>query len=831
MQKLTPRGSCPHSSDRHKAFPLTIDQGSPLPLAIISLTLMSIAPPTYAAQTEQVAKNATHSPSAQSAQSNSPRNLEQDDERAKPAMQQEHQDFANLTRSQTPPHTQPAQPQEEHAAPLQALRNPSPDPILSSAEPELNSTSQPPLAKSVTLNRTPDLSQQAQDQHIADGMGHAPQATVISSTTINQTEHAPNLTILSQERESAAAAAEPLPQQQRQPAAVSPEPLAQEQIVHPKAEELPIAPKAKVLPGLRIASPNHEDIDFGGIGGGMPAGDGALDTLPGDGSGVAIPALAGGIPGLGGAAAGFAHYPKTTAAMLVTTGVAAATWTLTQTEAGAYVTQGLSDAVEKATTYFTADTTSTSQTETPPENPARSHKSAFECAEDPALHQAPANAATTTSQAQSTPPSDLSQRQEPLSTVASTAESDARPAHTPEPEPEPVVAQAINTEEPQSTVTENPTAPTTPPVDTNQTLPEEPAPATLLDAEQDTDTAPDAEPESPPLAPEPIVTASTPPAIAKAPVRPIAGSYNSNAWAANTLFQLNLDDRLDSYPSSDTPSAQGSAWIRYHGSRSHLRDDSDELRTQGDKNTIQMGINMLGLPVGDRAEFTLGVMGGYGHYSGRTRSSRLDDFATGKVDGHSIGLYSTYQQNASQRHGLYADTWVLWNRFNNSVKTESSPAERYNARGLTASLELGYHFTLAEHDNVKYVLRPQTQLIYQNVRANDLHQVDGTRIDFLNSSRLQSTIGLRAAAHISTGISTMITPHIEANWLHATKGYGVKLDNTATRMDSGRNIGQLKLGLQGDLNRRVSLSLELVHQQGNGGYRETGGNLAGRYRY
>ena len=134
-------------------------------------------------------------------------------------------------------------------------------------------------------------------------------------------------------------------------------------------------------------------------------------------------------------------------------------------------------------------------------------------------------------------------------------------------------------------------------------------------------------------------------------------------------------------------------------------------------------------------------------------------------------------------------------------------------------------------DNVKYVLRPQTQIIYQNVRSNDFHQADGTRVDFLNHARLQTAIGVHAAAQISTGLTTMITPHVEANWLHATQGYGVKLDDTSARMDNGRNIGQLKLGLQGDLNRRMSLNLELFHLQGNGGYRETGGNLAAKYRY
>ncbi|WP_415805268.1 autotransporter outer membrane beta-barrel domain-containing protein [Bordetella muralis] len=314
-------------------------------------------------------------------------------------------------------------------------------------------------------------------------------------------------------------------------------------------------------------------------------------------------------------------------------------------------------------------------------------------------------------------------------------------------------------------------------------------------------------------------------------LEPKAGSYNSNAWAANTMFRMNLNDRLGSYFQGEGHPHQGSAWIRYSGSHSALKDESGQLRTKGDKNTVMMGIDMLVDSTNDRDQVTLGVMGGYGHYDGKTSSSLAGFGSKGKVDGYGLGLYGTYQQNAETQQGVYVDSWLLWNQFDNHVKGNDLPGEKYKSKGMTASLELGYNAKIAEHNNVKYVLQPHAQLIYQHVRSDNFTDGNGTRIEFLNGSRMQTSVGLRAAAHVPTGLTSIITPHIEANWLHTTKGYGVRMNNADAKMNSGRDAGQLKLGVEGNLNQRLSLNVEVFHNQGTAGYHETGGNLMAKYRY
>ena len=320
-------------------------------------------------------------------------------------------------------------------------------------------------------------------------------------------------------------------------------------------------------------------------------------------------------------------------------------------------------------------------------------------------------------------------------------------------------------------------------------------------------------------------------ATRKPPVLPDAGAYNSNAWTANTMFQSSLNDRLSSYSMGEAGDRQGNAWIRYSGARNRLKDNSGTLRTSGDKNIVMMGVDLLAQSRTQHDQYSIGVMGGYGHYTGRTRSDSLTSISTGKVDGYGVGLYGTYQQDAATQQGLYADSWLLWNKFDDTVKNGRLPHERYDAKGVTASVELGYHQKLAERDNVQYLVQPRVQAIYQNVRSDSFYQADGSRVEFLNRSRMQTTVGLRASAHIPTGLTSSATPYMEANWLHTTRGYGVRINNVGAEMDSGRNTGQLKLGITGTPNRQVSLNVDLFHNHGNRGYRETGGNLIAQYRY
>jgi outer membrane autotransporter protein len=330
-------------------------------------------------------------------------------------------------------------------------------------------------------------------------------------------------------------------------------------------------------------------------------------------------------------------------------------------------------------------------------------------------------------------------------------------------------------------------------------------------------------PEPPPAPSEPTVVLHRP------ALDPIAGAYLGNARAANTMFQINLTDRLHSDAANGQDPHRG--WVRYSGSHGQWKDESGALRTQGDKNVVLMGVDMLSLARSDGRHATFGLMGGQGSYWGVTRSAHVAATGAGQLSGFGVGLYGTYHPDLSAQQGFYTDGWMLWNQFDNRVKRSDSPAQTYASKGLTGSIELGYNLKLANRGRVNTLLQPHVQFVYQNVRPTRSLATEGAQVSLTKGSRLQTTLGIRASTIIPTGSATAVSPRLEANWLHTNRGYGVRVDDTRTSMRGARDIAQLKLAVQGQLNPLVSLNVELFHNRGSGGFHDTGGNIGLTYRY
>ncbi|VFS51039.1 Outer membrane protein IcsA autotransporter precursor [Budvicia aquatica] len=85
-------------------------------------------------------------------------------------------------------------------------------------------------------------------------------------------------------------------------------------------------------------------------------------------------------------------------------------------------------------------------------------------------------------------------------------------------------------------------------------------------------------------------------------------------------------------------------------------------------------------------------MAGYGSNNSKTQSKVTDYASKGKVDGYSAGVYGTWYANETDKTGVYVDSWVLYNWFDNEVKGDYLGTENYKSRGVTASLEGGYSF-------------------------------------------------------------------------------------------------------------------------------------------
>ena len=177
--------------------------------------------------------------------------------------------------------------------------------------------------------------------------------------------------------------------------------------------------------------------------------------------------------------------------------------------------------------------------------------------------------------------------------------------------------------------------------------------------------------------------------------RPEPGGYAANLMAASTLFNTRLNDRQGGGVYTDPVTGEQSSsslWGRTGGGQAHGRLSDNQSDYTANRMVFQLGGDALVGSIMGKDEWHLGVMGGYGKQDSSTHNSRSGYRAKGSVWGYSTGLYGTWYQNAKDRTGLYADSWLLWNWFNNSVKGDGLAYEKYKSKGLTTSLESGYRF-------------------------------------------------------------------------------------------------------------------------------------------
>jgi len=73
---------------------------------------------------------------------------------------------------------------------------------------------------------------------------------------------------------------------------------------------------------------------------------------------------------------------------------------------------------------------------------------------------------------------------------------------------------------------------------------------------------------------------------------------------------------------------------------------------------------------------------------------------------------------------------------------------------------------------------------------------------------------------------------VEANWLHNTKLFDVTLDNDMTvSQDSARNIGELKVGVEGNIHKNTNIWFNLAGQRGDHNYENASIMLGLKYSF
>ncbi|EOS9671781.1 autotransporter YcgH [Escherichia coli] len=326
-------------------------------------------------------------------------------------------------------------------------------------------------------------------------------------------------------------------------------------------------------------------------------------------------------------------------------------------------------------------------------------------------------------------------------------------------------------------------------------------------------------------------------------LRPEAGSYVANLAAANTLFVMRLNDRAGETRYIDPVTEQERSsrlWLRQIGGHNAWRDSNGQLRTTSHRYVSQLGADLLTGGFTDSDSWRLGVMAGYARDYNSTHSSVSDYRSKGSVRGYSAGLYATWFADDISKKGAYIDAWAQYSWFNNSVKGDELAYESYSAKGATVSLEAGYGFALnksfgLEAAKYTWIFQPQAQAIWMGVDHNAHTEANGSRIENDANNNIQTRLGFRTFIRTQEKNSGPhgddFEPFVEMNWIHNSKDFAVSMNGMKVEQDGARNLGEIKLGVNGNLNPAASVWGNVGVQLGDNGYNDTAVMVGLKYKF
>mgnify|MGYP005933005553 FL=1 len=322
------------------------------------------------------------------------------------------------------------------------------------------------------------------------------------------------------------------------------------------------------------------------------------------------------------------------------------------------------------------------------------------------------------------------------------------------------------------------------------------------------------------------------PSIDKLLVRPEIGAYVGNNAAIRALFSDRLYDRVGDLwyaepKEGDTRTA--SVWIRQRGDYSSWKESTGQTKNRTQMYSTQLGADVHSWTSNGTDRFLIGWLVGYGHANTKSHSVNSGYHAKGLVDGINVGLTGTWFQDRLNHEGIYIDSWLTYSWFDNKIKGETLRTEKYHSKGLSASVESGYTAKLSDSKtasgtDVSWYLQPQAQIIWSGVKTDTLFEANGTNVTSKGHNNIQTRLGARTFVNINSQAYFNGTAgtqlFLEGNWIHNTKNPGVKMNGTALEQKGTRNLGEVKLGLNGKLKQNLQLWTNATAQAGSNHYRD-----------
>ncbi|OYQ89932.1 hypothetical protein B9T10_01075 [Wohlfahrtiimonas chitiniclastica] len=405
------------------------------------------------------------------------------------------------------------------------------------------------------------------------------------------------------------------------------------------------------------------------------------------------------------------------------------------------------------------------------------------------------------------------QPEEPNKPVDPQPEEPSKPVD-PQPE-EPSKPVDPQPEEPSEPVDPQPEEPSEP-VDPQPEEPSKPVDPCDTRSSSDTCAAPDPLPKDPEDE-EPEEPKPEPNKPAPAPIySPETVAYLSQHATANHMFNLKFHDRLY------LPGENG-VWVHAQAGFNKMRSSlTQDISAKMDYYTIHIGKDLV-----ENELYQFGVMAAYGHASGISRNHRHGIKADMDSNGFAVGVYGSYTPTEHR----YVDAWVQYAYLHNKITRKKFSSEKYNSKGLLASIEAGYAFNISENS----YFQPQVQLTYMGVKS-DRHEEANGNIVTSNSGNVQIRVGARVYGD-KTLFNGSTTPYMELNYFHNTKPFKVNVQNgngmTTISQQNARDIYQIEVGFTSQLNKDLRLTGGVSYAQGKKrqDYRDTKVRLDLRYNF
>ena len=312
---------------------------------------------------------------------------------------------------------------------------------------------------------------------------------------------------------------------------------------------------------------------------------------------------------------------------------------------------------------------------------------------------------------------------------------------------------------------------------------------------------------------------------------PDVGEYLAVETMGNTLFTSRLEDRegASQYQNLGNKN-KGNVWVRAFSGHNKFKTMDDQLKTTGHSFVTQIGSGLVTL--GEEDQYNLGAMTGFAYYNGKTRSHLTDRESKTKINGYSLGLYGTWYAHPVEKRGAYIDSWVLWNKFKNEINTPDQNQYKYDSSGITASIEAGSNYLLNKNDQKDWWIKPQVQLIYQGVHADNFQDAQGVDINH-GKDNLQARIGVKTYLNIPTNSNKLSSyrPYVALNFIHNTNPYFVEINDIRYENEGSQNLGEVKLGIEGNTTKNSQVWLNASYDAGSHSNQAYQGNIGWKYNF